>query len=133
MRLITQCTDYAVRALCYISSQNGKVVSTQKLSKELDISWALLRRILQELTRRGLVSSYRGKQGGFILAIPANKILLMDIIRIFQGFIQWNICETKRRTCPNLMDCLLRKKIRGIEEYVKKELGSVTLQSLLYT
>lgn len=131
MKLITRDTDYALRAICSMVKSKEKIVSVSQLVKELKIPRPFLRKILQILNKKGVLNSYKGKGGGFLLAKPAHKIFLVDLIEIFQGTLRLNECFFKKMVCPNIDTCSLREKIRGIERYVVKELKSITIASLL--
>ncbi|MFH1201612.1 MAG: Rrf2 family transcriptional regulator [Candidatus Omnitrophota bacterium] len=131
MKLITRDTDYAIRALCYLAKSKNKVVSVRQLVKALKIPNPFLRKILQVLNKKGVLESYKGLGGGFSLNIPADKILIMDLLEIFQGPFKLNECFLKKIVCPNTRTCALRRKINKIEKYVVRELRSISVGSLL--
>jgi Rrf2 family protein len=131
MGLINKNTDYAIRALCYMAERTDAVVSATELSNALDISWSLIRKILQELSHKGYVKSYRGKGGGFIMEKSAHHISVLELINTFQGFIQFNKCRTKGVTCSNIAYCELRNRVSYIEQQVIAELKPLTIASLL--
>jgi len=131
MKLITRDTDYALRALCFIAKDKEKIISVGELVRELKIPRPFLRKVLQVLNRKKILKSYRGKGGGFVLAVCAPKISLVDLIKIFQGPLRLNECFFKKMACPRRKTCTLKKKIDRIEKYVIKELSSITLVSLL--
>ena len=130
MKLITRDTDYAVRAVCFITKQKGKLVSASQLVDELKVPYSFLRKQLQLLNKKGILKSYKGKGGGFQLGVPAGKIYLTDLIKVFQGSLSLNECLLKKRPCPARGTCTLRKKILGIEKYVLEQLDSVTIADL---
>ncbi|RJP29574.1 MAG: Rrf2 family transcriptional regulator [Candidatus Omnitrophota bacterium] len=131
MKLLTRDTDYAVRALCFIARMDNKVVPVPELVRELDVPRPFLRKILQILHKKGILYSFKGKGGGFSLAKPPDKILITDLIKIFQNSLKLNECILKKRICPNKGACSLRRKIDGIEKIVAKELSSITVKSLI--
>lgn len=131
MKLITRNADYAVRALIFIAKQKGRMVSASELVKALRIPRPFLRKLLQALNREGILKSYKGSGGGFLMARSANKINLVDLIKIFQGRLTLNECLFKKSICPNLNTCALRKKISRIEKYVTAQLSSITIATLL--
>ena len=131
MKLLTRDTDYAMRALCCIAEQKEKVVSVERIIRCLKLPRPFLRKILQILQKKKLLVSYRGKGGGFSLARPAEKIYLIDIMRIFQGPISINECTFKKKGCPEVNTCFLREKLIKIEKQVIQQLDSITLASLL--
>jgi len=130
MKLITRDSDYAIRALCFIIKHKEKIVPVSELVKELKIPRPFLRKILQVLNKKGILKSYKGQGGGFLLAGPSNKIFLVDLIKIFQGPLRLNECFFKKMPCPNINTCTLRKKIKHIERFVIQELKSITIASL---
>jgi Rrf2 family protein len=109
MKLITRNTDYAMRALCYIAKQKNESVDVNELVRELGIPRPFLRKILQTLSGEGLLLSYRGQGGGFSLARTPEKILLTDLIRIFQKTIRLNECIFKKKICPQRGTCMLNR------------------------
>ena len=131
MKLITRDTDYAIRAICFIAENKGRMVSVTELVKALNIPRPFLRKILQILNKKGVLKSYKGLGGGFQLAIPAEKILLVDLIETFQGPLMLNECLFKKQVCPDRSSCTLRVKIAKIERKVISELNGITISSLI--
>lgn len=131
MKLITRNTDYAMRALCYIAQKDRPSVSAAEMVADLKIPRPFLRKILQTLSGEGLLKSTKGQGGGFSLAFPREKILLTDLIRIFQNTIHLNECVFKKKICPNRSTCVLKKEIDSIEQDVLRRLRSISIASLV--
>ena len=131
MKLITRNTDYAVRALCYIAREGGGSVSATEMVTALKIPRPFLRKILQTLSGEGLLKSTKGKGGGFCLSRLKEKILLTDLISIFQSTINLNECVFKKKICPNRSSCVLKKEIDLIEQDVLRRLRGITIASLV--
>jgi Rrf2 family protein len=131
MKLITRDTDYALRAICFIAKSKKEVTSASSLVKPLGIPKPFLRKLLQVLHNKGALNSFKGKGGGFSLVKKPKDIFLWDIMQIFQGKFCLNECFLRKRVCPNIKKCLLRKKISRIENYVASQLKGITIGSLL--
>jgi Rrf2 family protein len=131
MKLITRDTDYALRAVCYIAKNSDSVVSAAELVNKLKIPRPFLRKLLQVLNKNKVLKSYKGQGGGFSLVTSAKRVVLLDLIEIFQGPLHLNECFFKKLACPNRKTCALRKKINNIERYVISRLRSITIASLL--
>jgi Rrf2 family protein len=131
MKLITRDTDYALRAICFISARKDKMASAAELVKGLKMPQAFLRKLLQTLSKNAILKSYKGKGGGFLLRKKPKEIFLIDLIRIFQGPILLNECAFKGKLCPNVSRCILRNKIESIERGVIQELKGINIASLL--
>jgi len=132
VKLITRDTDYALRAICYIAKRQDRIVPVSELVAKLGIPRPFLRKILQALSRKRVLYSRQGKNGGFVLAVSPRKIFLMDLINIFQGRIELNECFFKKKICPDQNKCALRKIVSGIERDVFKRLKAVSIQLLLH-
>lgn len=130
MKLITRNTDYALRALCYISKQKN-VVCVDELVNKLGVPRPFMRKILQQLNKKRILESFKGQGGGFKLKISPEKIYIIEIMRIFQGEAGLNGCFLKKNICPNKGKCLLRKKIQLIENNVFKQLKVINIASLV--
>jgi Rrf2 family protein len=130
-KLITRNTDYAIRALGRIAAENGEVVSVATLVNDLGIPRPFLRKVLQELSRKGIVTSSKGLGGGFVLKAEPAHVRLLDIREAFQGTFSMNECIFKKKLCPSRGTCALRKKIGAIEQNVYDELKNVTLEDLI--
>jgi len=131
MKLMTRNTDYAVRAICHMAAKPQGVISVTELVDELKIPRPFLRKILQMLSKSGLVTSYKGIGGGFRLEAKPDKIYLSDIIKVFQGDFTLNECFFKKKVCPNRQTCILKKRIDLIERRAQEEIGAITIGSLI--
>jgi len=130
MKLITRDTDYAIRALNYIICNEGRTVSITELVKELETPKPFLRKILQLLSINGILKSYKGKNGGFILARGPKDIFLLDLMQVFQGKFKISECLFKKNACPDQEYCPLKSEIDSIEKLVLEKISAITLKSL---
>lgn len=130
MKLVTRNTDYALRALCYLSKHKN-IVSVDELVKKLGVPRPFMRKILQRLNQEGILESYKGQGGGFKLKLKPDRIYMIQIMRIFQGNVGLNGCFLKKRICPDKARCVLRKKIHAIEDSVFEQLGQINIASLI--
>jgi len=130
MKLITRNTDYALRGICYIAKQK-KVVTVNELIRVLGVPRPFMRKILQRLSQEKILVSYKGQGGGFKLKFLPEKIFIIQIMRIFQGPVGLNVCFLKKDICPNRGKCILRKKIRVIENNALTQLRQINIASLV--
>lgn len=100
MLQLTRDGEYAVRAVLYLASQPpGKVSHIQEIADAQDVPKSYLSKIMQHLTRAGLVKSRRGASGGFHLALPAQDITLRETIEAVEGPIFLNVCLIRKGEC----------------------------------
>lgn len=131
MKLLTKDTDYAVRAIVYLARHTDGYRSSREISESEGIPLQFLRRILQKLTRAGLVVSREGVTGGVRLNARPGDVRVSDIIKIFQGDIELSECMFRKRLCVHRATCVLRARIQSIEAMVNREFERVTIATLL--
>ncbi len=131
MKLLNRDTDFAVKALLYIAQKDPERISVSELVKALDIPRPFLRKILQILNTEGILNSFKGKGGGFVLDMRPEEILLTRLIEIFQKPVKLTECIFKEKICSDIGTCPLKKRIDAIEQHIISELESITIESLL--
>ncbi|WP_404425389.1 RrF2 family transcriptional regulator [Nibricoccus sp. IMCC34717] len=79
--------DYACRVLAQLARQRGseELAHIEDLARVEAVPANYLVQILSELRNGGLITSRRGKQGGYALARPAEEVTLLDIVRVIEG------------------------------------------------
>ena len=82
---ITASVEYGMQALVEIAAEDGEPISAHVIADKQDIPLKFLESILRKLTRSGFLTSARGPQGGYRLAIPADQVTVADIIRAIEG------------------------------------------------
>ncbi len=124
--------DIAVRVLIFMSKRN-ELITVTELSKTLGLPRPFLRKILQVLARNNILTSKKGKGGGFLLKKYPENIFLIDIINIFQkGFEFLNCVDNKGKACNEINKCKLKNKLIEIEYTMKKDLAATSLIDLIY-
>ena len=131
MKLITRDTDYAIRALICIAGEKDSIVTVTGLSAKLDMPRAYLRKILQQLSKGGLLKSSKGKGGGFSLMCDPQKVTVFSIVELFQGPFQLSEHIFKGEKCPRIKICYLKKRLDEVDKTVVKKLKAITLSSLM--
>lgn len=97
---LTRAADYGVRVMIHLASQSkGTRISRAELAEAGSIPDSFLGKILLQLGNAGLIYSHRGKSGGSELALPADRVSLLDIIRAIQGPIYLNTCLLSGDSC----------------------------------
>jgi len=122
MSILSKSSMYGLRASVYVAARNsGGYVSIGDIASDLDISFHFLTKILQKLTRAGIMASYRGPTGGVALAKPARKISVLDIVEAVEGPEFLKACVLGLSGCGDKTPCPMhrqwaqeRKRIRAL-------------------
>ena len=131
MKLLTKESDYAIRALLVLASNPEETISSKTIAEMEKIPLQFLRRILQTLTKAGMITTREGVNGGVRLAVKAEDIPLSKIITLYQGEIQFTECLFRKKVCHNRANCVLRHRIMAIENSVANELSAVSIGTLI--
>jgi Rrf2 family transcriptional regulator, iron-sulfur cluster assembly transcription factor len=102
-----QC-EYALQAMVYLAKKPaGTTISIKELSGRLEIPYHYLGKILQSLTHRGMLTSNKGRNGGFALSTPIERITLTDIIGAIDGSSVKHDCIMGFKECSEENPCAL--------------------------
>jgi Rrf2 family protein len=84
---ITARVDYAVRAALELAAAAPEALTADRIATAQGIPARFLQVILGDLQRGHLVTSQRGRDGGYRLALPPSDISVARVMRIEQGFL----------------------------------------------
>jgi Rrf2 family protein len=102
------------------------LLSNAEITEALQVSGAHLSKVLQRLTRAGLIKTERGPRGGFSLNRPASEITILEIYEAIEGPLQERRCLLRKPIC-NGKCCIIGGLLRQIDE-LKTSLANLTLQ-----
>lgn len=114
-----------------MAQESGRILSVDDIRNQTKIPRHFLRKILQVLSRKKIIKSYKGKGGGFILSCDPQETTLIDIMEIFQGKFILAEHRLKKDKCPRVKKCSLKKKLDKIESGLIKDFKSITVSSIL--
>ena len=85
--MISKKTKYALQALGYLAEhgKSGELILISELAKEEAIPKKFLEAILVALRKGGVLQSKIGKGGGYMLALPPDKITIGRVVSILEG------------------------------------------------
>ena len=84
---ITARVDYAVRAALELAHAAPDALTSERIATAQGIPARFLQAILRDLQHARLISSQRGREGGYRLALPAEEISIARVMRVEQGFL----------------------------------------------
>ena len=84
---ISARVDYAVRAAVELAAVAPESLTSDRIAQAQGIPARFLQAILGDLQHARLVTSQRGREGGYRLALPASEVSIARVMRIEQGFL----------------------------------------------
>ena len=128
---LTRKGEYAIRGIVYLAKQPaGKVVLVSDIAEATDVPQTFLAKIFQSFAKIGLVNSFRGTGGGFLLGRPASQITLLQVVEAVEGPINPNRCLIGEGSCDRSAECTVHPVWRKIQSEIANILDGVTLEDL---
>ncbi len=128
---ITRKADYAIRCVLFLSREAGRIISANEISQSALIPKSFLAKILQRLSKTGIVRSTQGIAGGFQLARPPDEVNLFEVIEAVQGPSALNTCAIDKHKCNLSSTCAVHPIWVQIMEELEERLRGETFAKLI--
>lgn len=127
--------DYGLLLLSALAerlNQGRKYVSLKEIAQAKRLSLSYISQIILPLKKAGLVISKEGRDGGYSLAKPANKISIMEILEALEGPIMpTRCCSNKNAKCGSEAQCNIKFTWRAAKSMLANFLSTKTLADTL--
>jgi Rrf2 family protein len=128
----SQSIDLALHGLwALVRLEAPHLVLVSDIARTQNVSASYLAKVFQQLSRAGLITSVRGKHGGYALARPPSAITVGDVVRALEASQPMYQCLAQERCCDAVPDCLLLQVFAKAERQMYAALDEVTLADLL--
>lgn len=130
--MFSKACEYGIRAMLHIArtSKVGTRVGIREISKAIDSPEPFMAKILQDLSRKGLVLSIKGPNGGFYMNAIHQKISLAEIVTAIDGDQLFNGCGLGLKACNEKKPCPIHYEFKAIRTNLKAMLQSTALEDL---
>ncbi|NOY40230.1 MAG: Rrf2 family transcriptional regulator [Planctomycetes bacterium] len=91
--MISQTVEYALRAVVHLAAVAPSSCTTSQLAEVTKVPAAYLSKVLQGLSKAGLVRSQRGVGGGISLAATPEEVTILDVVSAVEPM-------QRIKTCP---------------------------------
>lgn len=128
---LSKTTEYALRTLAFMAADISRMYSSDYLHKNLKIPKKYLQSLLTDLSKSGLITSNRGKYGGFSITKSTKKIFLSDIIEAVEGFQKSPTCFFGFGECALNEPCAMHDAWEKSQKELIKTLSTTKLSDLI--
>lgn len=116
--MFSQTVEYALRAVVYLAQQGGSA-RTEQIAKAAKVPQAYLSKVLQALSRSGVIRLQRGVGGGVSLCRSPDEVTMLAIVNAVDPIRRIDECPLGLaahgvRLCP--LHDRLDKAMASIEE-----------------
>lgn len=130
MLALSRTTGYAILALARLAGPGGAWTLTKDIASSAGIPKAYLSTILHALARSGLVKAKRGYRGGFVLAKPAKRIRVLQVVEAVEGRAWREGCLLGLSECSDERACPSHSFWKVQRDQIEKFLRSLTLDQV---
>ena len=131
MLKLTKKADYGLIAMRHLA-QHAEVgpSSAKDLAGLYGMPREALAKILQGLTRAGLLVSQHGINGGYSLARDPRRISAFEVIQAIEGPLFITSCSTTTDDCDQSSRCTVREPLRKVSRSIEDVLSHLTIWDL---
>jgi Rrf2 family protein len=124
--LISQTTEYALRAAVYLADQ-GEPCTTSRIAEITQVPAGYLAKVMQALGKAGIVQAQRGLHGGFVLAVDPAELTVLEVVTAVESVRRIHECPLGlhgEKLCP------LHRKLDEAAQWIEQTFGETTIADL---
>lgn len=123
--MLSSTSRHAIRALiCLAQLREGEYAQAAVVADEIGAPRNYLGKLLQGLSKRGVLLSHKGHGGGFRLARDPKRVSLYDVVEPIEGLSRKQGCILGRMLCGDGSPCPAHKRfvavVREQERFLKE-------------
>ncbi|MEO2264135.1 RrF2 family transcriptional regulator [Lachnospiraceae bacterium HCP28S3_F9] len=124
---------YALRIMIDLARHDeGSYIRLKDIAERQNITLKYMEQIMPLLTKAGYVRSYRGNNGGYMLARKPEEYTVGDILRTTEGSMAPIACiEDQPNRCPRCEECTTLPFWEGLWKVINEYTDRYTLADLM--
>ena len=120
--------------ICIETFKDDYKITSDFLASSVNVNPVVIRRLLQQLKKAGIINVKRGSGGAYIEK-PLDEITLLDVYNAVECIDNGNLFhfhENPNSRCPvgSNIHAVLDKRLDSIQQAMEREMSSVTLQDI---
>lgn len=123
---------YAIRAMCQLAllRPDTGYASLHEICSGTDLPASFVAKIFGDLVHAGLLTSAKGRGGGFALTRHPGQITLQDIVSVIDGVHPTTRCVVGLRQCDDAQPCPQHEQVKPIRAQIRRYLAATTLEQM---
>jgi len=116
--MFSKTCEYAIRAMLFIAqkTKEGDRIGIKEIAKGIDSPEHFIAKILQDLSRKGILQSAKGPTGGFYLNDSSMKQSLADIVKAVDGDKIFQGCGLGLKQCSEALPCPIHHEFKRVRK-----------------
>lgn len=123
--MFSKTCQYAIRAVIFISkkSSEGQRVGIKEIATGIDSPEHFIAKILQDLSKRRLISSFKGPNGGFFIE-DDSSCTIADIVKAIDGDTIFSGCGLGLAYCSESKPCPIHYEFKAVRDELSRVLNN---------
>jgi len=119
--IFSKTCEYAIRAMIYVAqhTRSGQRVGIKDIAKGIDSPEHFIAKILQDLSRKRIVQSAKGPNGGFYLNADSLNLTLADVVKTVDGDELFTGCGLGLKQCSETHPCPIHHEFKQIRKDIQ--------------
>ncbi len=127
--MLSNACQYAIRSILYLAIQSNEKnkIGVKKIAEELESPQPFLAKLLQQLSRKKLVSSTKGPNGGFFLSKKDKQNAIWDVVACIDGTDKFDACFMGLPACGDDNPCPVHFTVAPFKEKILQKFRDKTI------
>ena len=128
--MISQTAEYALRAVVWLAANPDKPLTAQQIAEATHVPAGYLAKVLQGLSRAGLLHSQRGLGGGFALARSPSSLTMWEVVQAVDPLKRIHECPLKLEAHEGQL-CSLHQQLDDAVASIEKSFSACKISKLI--
>jgi Rrf2 family protein len=126
---MSEAASIGIHTTLWLAQQPGELSRSSEICRRFGFSEAHFAKVMQALSRAGLVESVRGPRGGSRLARDPGAITLLEVFEALEGPLAADRCLLSPKVCPARC-CPIGREMAALNRSLRKTLATATLKAM---
>lgn len=135
MLKLSKKSEYALMAVRYLAINSiGKFSTAKEISDFYNIPFELVSKVLQQLVRKNVISSYLGVRGGYTLVKSPEQISIIEVITAIEGKYQITNCmkeNSSQKDCYHFDCCMIRNPLIKLQKEIDNLFQNMKINQII--
>ena len=129
--IFSKSCEYGVQAVLFLAKENrSEPIHLRLISDALRVPHHFLSKVLQTLSRDGIVTSHKGLYGGFELGRSPSNITLLNIVHSIEGVAFFDDCILGIGGCDERDPCPIHENWKTMKSMILDMLQNTSIHNL---
>lgn len=128
--MLSRTTEYALRAVVFLARGDGDNTTAQRIAEVTAVPEGYMSKVLNTLARAGIVTSQRGPTGGFSLALPPDRLTMLEVVEAVEPLPRIKTCPLDLSEHAGAL-CPLHSVLASLIDDAGRRLAETTIADLV--